>query len=398
MKKPTKLNTLYIDFDAFFANVEKQLSPSESKRPTGVSAFPSEHSAIIAQCYVAKAFGIHRGMKLKEARALCPNLRVIAARHDIYVKMHHRIVAAIEKHMPVKKIWSVDEMEIDFGPLSDKEILRISHAIRQQIREDIGALITPSMGLSSSNLLAKIAAEMNKPDAFEILHPNDLPGRLLNVPLRDVPGIAANMEARLKSAGISTMEEFWNAPPKHIRQIWRSVEGERIWWMLKGYPVDKAPTKRAMFGHSRQLSGDWSTPKRAEDCLRLLACQAARRMRKENFFATKLNVSFKDQNKDKWGGESHFDPAKDDHTLLRHMLSLYAQCLERSQAERIRHVYITLHGLVDERSVIDNILIPTPKRCARKRLSKLSDVIDQTNEKYQSNIVTVGLQEQPPYK
>jgi len=80
MKKPTKLNTLYIDFDAFFANVEKQLSSSDAGQPTGVSAFPSEHSAIIAQCYVAKAFGIHRGMKLKEARALCPNLRVIAAR------------------------------------------------------------------------------------------------------------------------------------------------------------------------------------------------------------------------------------------------------------------------------------------------------------------------------
>ncbi len=396
MKAPTKITTLYIDFDAFFANVEKQLCPAQSHRPVGVSAFPSDHSALIAQCYVAKAFGLHRGIKVQEAKALCPDLRVVSARHDVYVRMHHKIIAAIEKHIPVKKVWSVDEMECDFGALSDAECIRITHDVRAQIATDIGEFITPSIGLSSSNLLAKIAAEMNKPNAFEILHPKNLPGRLLGVPLRDVPGIAAGMEVRLNRAGIHNMADFWACSPKQARAIWRSVEGERVWWMLHGYPVDKAPTKRAMFGHSRQLSGAWTSIKRAEDCLRLLACQAGRRMRMDGFLATKLSLSIKDQQKNRYTAELHSTPVRDDHSILRLTQQAYRACLSQGDIRAVRQVYITLHGLTREGAFADHFFLPQIDLAQQKRLSRLSDVIDATNSKYQTDILTVGLQEQPP--
>ena len=396
MKAPTKITTLYIDFDAFFANVEKQLCPEEAHRPVGVSAFPSEHSAIIAQCYVAKAHGLYRGINVKEAKALCPNLRVISARHDVYVEMHHKIIRAIETHLPVKKVWSVDEMECDFGSLSDKSCIRIARDIRAQIHQDIGAYVTPSIGLSSSNLLAKIAAEMNKPNAFEILHPKDLPGRLLEVPLRDVPGIASGIEKRLNAAGIYTMEELWHSSPKQARAIWHSVEGERVWWMLHGYPVEKAPTKRAMYGHSRQLSGEWTSKKRAEDCLRLLACQAARRMRKDGFVATKLSVSIKDQRKERWSAELHTTPIRDDYSVLRLTRRAYGVCLRQGDIRAVRQVYITLHGLTRDGAFSDHFFQAETDMAQRQKLSRLSDAIDATNLKYQSDVLTVGLQEQPP--
>jgi DNA polymerase-4 len=396
MDAPTKLTTLYIDFDAFFANVEKQLCPEEAHRPTGVSAFPSDHSALIAQCYVAKAYGLHRGIKVQEAKRLCPDIRIVPARHDVYVQMHHKIIAAIEKHIPVKKVWSVDEMECDFGKLSDETCLNIARKIRDQISEDIGEYVTPSIGLSSCNLLAKIAAEMNKPHGFEVLHPRDLPGRLLDVPLRDVPGIAAGIEKRLNDAGIHTMEDFWHSSPKQARAIWRSVEGERVWWMLHGYPVEKAPTKRAMYGHSRQLSGTWTSKKRGEDCLRLLAAQAARRMRKDGFLATKLSVSIKDQRKDRWSAELHTTPIRDDYSILRLTRRAYAACFEQGDIRSVRQVYITLHGLTRDGAFADNFFDPKTDETQRERLSRLSDAIDATNAKYQSDILTVGLQEQPP--
>ncbi|RKQ69173.1 DNA polymerase-4 [Litorimonas taeanensis] len=396
MKKPTKLTTLYIDFDAFFANVEKQLSPDFHSFPTAVSAFPSEHSALIAQCYLAKAFGLHRGMKVKDAKALCPDLRVISARHDVYVTMHHKIIAAIEKHIPVKKVWSVDEMECDFGALRDKVCIEISQAIREQLSRDIGPYITPSIGLSSSNLLAKIAAEMNKPNGFEILHPRDLPGRLLNVPLRDVPGIAGGIEARLGSAGIRTMSDLWYISNKQARALWHSVEGERIWWMLRGYNLEKAPTKRAMYGHSRQLSGDWTTPKRAQDCLRLLTCQAARRMRKDGYLSSRLTVSLRDQKRNRYSAESQFSPIRDDHSVLRYMLSAFDKCMKQHSLSRISSVYITLQGLSTHGNVSQDIFSTPADTHAQERLSRLSDIIDSTNSRFQSDCLTVGLQEQPP--
>jgi DNA polymerase-4 len=403
---PDKLKSLYIDFDAFFANVEKQLNPDLWHRPVGISPFPSEHSSLIAQCYVAKAFGLHRGMKVRDARSICPDLCVVTARHDVYVEVHHKIIAAIEKHIPVKKVWSVDEMECDFGNLNDEDCLQITRNVRRQLAEDIGPYITPSIGLSSCNLLAKIAAEMNKPNGFEVFHPRDLPGRLLGVPLRDVPGIAHGLEIRLNRAGIQTMEDFWNTSAKQARAIWRSVEGERIWWMLHGYPIDKMPTKRAMFGHSRQLSGEWSSPKRAEDCLRLLTSQAARRMRKDGFMATKLSLSFRDQNKTRYSREINFAPARDDYTFLRHMRTAFSACLQEAEKDRfvrasphrltVRQVFVTLHGLTCEGAFSESLFSNSDDKRKQKNLSRLSDAIDATNLKYQSNILTVGPQEQPP--
>ena len=406
MTPPDKLKSLYIDFDAFFANVEKQLNPDLWHRPVAVSPFPSEQSTLIAQCYVAKAFGLHRGMKVKEARDVCPDLCVVTARHNVYVDIHHKIITAIEKHIPVKKVWSVDEMECDFGSLKDEACLQITRKIRAQLSTDIGPYITPSIGLSSCNLLAKIAAEMNKPNAFEVLHPCDLPGRLLNVPLRDVPGVAYSMETRLNRAGIQTMEDFWNISPKQARAIWRSVEGERIWWMLHGYPVEKMPTKRAMFGHSRQLSGEWSTPKRAEDCLRLLTAQAARRMRKEGFKATKLSLSLRNQNRDRFSKERYFSPARDDYTLLRQMRGAFGECLAEAERYansqtrrvpvRIGQVFVTLHGLTTDENITEALFSNPEEKENQRNLSRLSDAIDATNLKYQSNVLTVGTQEQPP--
>lgn len=406
MASPVKLKSLYIDFDAFFASVEKQLNPDLWNRPVGVSAFPSEHSALIAQCYIAKAFGLHRGMKVSEARTVCPALCVVTARHNVYVDIHHKIIAAIEKHIPVKKVWSVDEMECDFGSLKDEDCVKIAQDIRRQLREDVGPYITPSMGLSSCNLLAKIAAEMNKPNGFEVLHPKTLPGRLLDVPLRDVPGIASGMEIRLNRAGVHTMKEFWNIRPKQARAIWRSVEGERIWWMLHGYPVEKPPTKRAMFGHSRQLSGEWSTPKRAEDCLRLLTAQAARRMRKDGFLARKLSLSLRDQNKTRFSKEVQFPPVRDDYTILRHMRTAFTACRAEAESElyqinrnspfRVGQVFVTLHGLTTQGEFSGNLFSPPGEKEEQQNLSRLSDAIDAANLKYQSNVVTVGPQEQPP--
>ena len=51
----------YIDFDAFFANAEKQLRPELRGRPVGVIPLESDHTSLIARCYLAKQAGIQRG-------------------------------------------------------------------------------------------------------------------------------------------------------------------------------------------------------------------------------------------------------------------------------------------------------------------------------------------------
>jgi len=95
--KVSEIECLYIDFDAFFASVEKQLCPEIRHLPVGVTALDSEYSSFITRCYMAKAAGIKRGTKVRDARAMCPEISVQVARPDVYVKIHNRILEEVDR-------------------------------------------------------------------------------------------------------------------------------------------------------------------------------------------------------------------------------------------------------------------------------------------------------------
>ena len=71
---------LFLDFNAYFASVEQHDHPELMGRPVIVTPLASEHTGAIAASYEAKAFGIKRGTKVRDARELCPDIAVMPAR------------------------------------------------------------------------------------------------------------------------------------------------------------------------------------------------------------------------------------------------------------------------------------------------------------------------------
>ena len=386
MPPPTTINTLYIDFDAFFANVEKQLVPSIRTYPVGVTALGSEHSALITRCYMAKRAGISRGMRVSEARKACPGIVIRVARPDVYVDIHNKIIEEVNKHVPVKKVWSIDEMECELIGRERERAYEIALAIQDGLRRNIGPYVTPSIGLAPNQFLAKVAAELEKPNGFVMLRAEDLPGPLLNLKLSDLPGISSGMEKRLSAAGILSVQDFWNISAKHARAIWGNVEGERMWAQLHGHRIERPATTRRMFGHSRVLSGEFKDPKRAIDCLRLLTVKAANRLRRENYTAAAMSVSLRDQDKLRWTGETQFAPCRDDHSFLKHMHGLYDRGLAEMRPRRLAGVYVMLH----------NIALPTERGRDlfedqdTRDWDTLTDVMDNFNRKEKKAVIHLG--------
>ena len=77
--------------------------------------------------------------------------------------------------------------------------------IKRQIQGDVGECLTSSIGISVNRLLAKMASDMQKPDGLTILPMEKLPGAILHLSLRAIPGIGPNMAERLQRAGITDM-------------------------------------------------------------------------------------------------------------------------------------------------------------------------------------------------
>jgi DNA polymerase IV len=389
MRKPVGLERLYVDFDSFFASAEQHLQPGLRGRPVGVIPVDSEHTGLIAVSREAKALGLKRGTFVRDARRQCPGLVLVTARHERYVALHKAIIEAIETVLPVRTVGSIDEMLCALLPSEWPHALAIGQRVKDAIGTRIGPTLTCSVGLGPNDLLAKIAAEMEKPDGLVALRPEDLPGPLLALGLTDIPGIARGNAARLARAGVCDMAALWRLQPKELRRLWGSVEGERLWMGLHGYTVERPETRRRMFGHGRVLPADWRSLQGAYAAARVLLAKAASRMRRAGFSARALALWLTDKNSAGWYGEERFLPTWDDPSLLASLSRLFFHA-EREEMHRSRSVHIALHDLVPLQDIEEDLFDFTAEAQAKRRMEYLSVIADRLNASHRKMLLHWG--------
>ena len=79
-------------------------------------------------------------------------------------------------------------------------------------------------------MLAKVAADMHKPDGLTLIRSSELPGRLYGLALTDFPGIGPRMERRLHRAGVATVAQLCALSERRLAAIW----GSRVLGRLGG--------------------------------------------------------------------------------------------------------------------------------------------------------------------
>jgi DNA polymerase-4 len=396
MRKAADFTSLYIDFDSFFASAEQHLQPSLRGRPVGVVPLDSRHTCLIAASREAKRFGMRTGTPVLEALETCPDITLVVARHDVYVRLHHEIVRIVGNIVPVEKTCSIDEIDCRLLANERARAADIAYAIKRALAAQIGPTLTCSIGLAPNELLAKIAAEMQKPDGLVALRHDDLPGPLLGLELTDIPGIAHGNAARLAEAGVTSIEGLWGLAQAQVRAIWGGVQGERFWAFLHGFDIVREPTKRSMFGHSRVLAWDWRGPERTEACARLLLVKAMQRMRRERFSASVLSLGLKPEKGSGWGADERRAPFRDDHTALASLARLFTRARTACALGRTKKVAVTLHGLATAERVQGDLLEDASDRRDRLRWERLADLTDSLAQRYQSPVLTLGPRIEPP--
>lgn len=342
-----RLDWLFFDLNSFFASVEQQVQPALRGRPVIVIPVESEYTCAIAASYPAKALGIKTGTSVQEARRKCPAIRCVIARHDLYVLYHEAILQEVERHIPVTQVASIDELACrlpgDFG--RPAAAVALARHLKQGIRDRVGDCLTCSVGLAPNRLLAKVAADLQKPDGLTVLPPDGLPGPLLGLELKDFPGIGENMEKRLWRAGIYTVPQLWTCPLKQLRAIWGGVEGERFWHRLHGREVPDEPTQRGSLGHSHVLAPECRPVARAEEILFRLAFKAATRLRDMAHVATRLDLNLRLPDGAGLGWTARFAPTQDAAHLFQAVDALWRRFLAETGANQVKQVGVVLHGL-----------------------------------------------------
>jgi DNA polymerase-4 len=390
------LRWLYLDLNSYFASVEQQLDPRLRGRPVVVAPVDTDSTCAIAASYEAKAFGIRTGTRIWEAKAKCRDLVIVPGRHDDYVRFHHEIVGEVERHVPVFAVCSIDEVACRLldNENSREGVTALAARIKAGIRANVGVCLTSSIGVAPNRLLAKMAADMKKPDGLTVLEAHEIEARLKALPLSDIPGVGRNMAARLARAGVVSMERLLALEPRQMRLAWGSVLGERMYWLLRGHDLPEIATVSRSIGHSHVLPPEMRPLPAARLVARRLTAKAATRLRRAEKRCARLGLMVKaeappDLPPLRWAGEVRLAPVMDTPALLAALEELWAEMRGQLATPRLLQLGVVLSDLSEADAVQLDMFAGG---CARSegRALALSRAIDRINARFGRDAVTLG--------
>ena len=372
-----QLRSLFIDFNAYFASVEQQEQPRLRGHPVAVVPVQAANATCIAASYEAKRHGVKTGSLLREAKALCPGIRMVLARPALYVRYHHLLVELVNRHIPVAHVGSIDEMACELlGRERQREhAIAIAGAIKADLASSFPA-ITASIGIAPNEFLAKTATDMQKPDGLVVLEAVDLPHALHRLELRELCGIGKAMEKRLNAHGITSVAQLCAASRTLLHKAWGSIEGDNLYRRLRGewLPATHAH-ERGSISHSHVLEPAMRSSGGAEAVLKKLLQKAARRMRSEQLVAHRLQAKIKYLDAPSWKEVAFCNGSDETRELLRLLDEMLAH---RPTRGKPLAVAVVLWELCERTGTTDD-LFATPET---QRQAPLNALIDNINGRF----------------
>ena len=287
----------HIDMDAFFAAVEVLSNPRLAGKPVIVCGDPDRRSVVSTASYEARAYGVHSGMPVAEARRRCPGGIFLCGNPDKYVFLSVRILSLLKEFTDKVEPFSIDEAFLDLtesltGRATPAEYGR---RIKDRIRERVG--LTCSVGVGPNKLVAKMASSLLKPDGLSIVAADRFAELFGPRPVSAIWGVGKKTEAELNRMGIHTVADLAASPEERLVRAF-GVEGGRFCFAARG--EDDTPVipyyegiEAKSVGHEHTLWRDEGDGDRLEAVILRLSDQVARRLRAHHYLARTVTLKIR---------------------------------------------------------------------------------------------------------
>ena len=226
---------LLIDMDAFYASVEQARRPELVGLPVIVGGSAASRGVVSTASYEARACGVRTAMPTAQAQRLCPQAVLLAVDMKAYLAMQDKLLEIFGRFTDLVEPVSIDEAFLDvtgsgrlFGLPQE-----IAHQIQGLVGGELG--LSCSIGIGPTRLLAKLAAELDKPGGLTTLSQDDVHGRLRELPVRRLYGIGPVTEERLRGLGLTTIGRLQDVSPELL---------------ASAFPTGSAALKELAFGGS----------------------------------------------------------------------------------------------------------------------------------------------------
>lgn len=372
---------ILVDMNAFFASIEQRDRPEWRGRPIGVTN-GSQGSCIITCSYEARAYGVKTGMRLYEARRLCPGLIQCPADPNRYAKTSRAIMAALHVITPDIEIFSVDEAFLDVTACQRLHgtPARIARLVKEAVFEASGLLC--SVGISGDKTTAKYAAKCQKPNGFTVIPPWDAKQRLASVPVTELCGIAKGIGNFLAQYGVYHCKDMEKLPMSVVAKRFGNL-GRRIWMMCQG--ADPEPLKITVAAPKSMGHGKVMPPKTRDRALITtylmhMAEKLGARLRRHDMAAQHFFIGLRNSEQGWIGGKfktvQDTQDGKAIYQLCQHMIE------KHWHGQPVGQVQVTALDPKAAAQQLDLFLHQDPKR------DHINDAVDDVNQRFGEFTVT----------
>jgi len=334
--KGTKRSVFHVDMDCFFAAIAIRNLPQYKDTPVAVGhAWRSDPNGVrgdsaplhksekkssceLSTCnYIARKFGVKKGMFLHRARQLCPELVVLPYFYDDYEDASRKVGdilhSYVDEYQGAIEQVSCDEayLEFNFGNVeqdtgnqadnSAKEVQanELARLIGDKIRKDIlGATeCSASVGIGPNKLLAKLATNNAKNlggDGLAIA--GDWKIFLKEVKLKEIPGVGYKMDRKLQAHNLTFVQDVWDMSKGELSNILGAGTGAKLFKYCHGEddrPVKPAERKTigAECNYGVRFDGSYGV----DYMMTGLAKEVEKRMANVGVFGSHLTVKVKER-------------------------------------------------------------------------------------------------------
>lgn len=383
---------LHVDMDAFYASIEQRDRPEWIGRPVVVGGSPSGRGVVAAASYEARRFGVHSAMPTATALRLCPQLIVLPVRISYYAEVSRQIREIFYRYTPLVEPLSLDEAFLDVGP-SEKLFgsgLQIAQRIKWEILAETDLIA--SVGVAPNKFLAKIASDLEKPDALVVVDPDHIDSFLAPLPIGRMWGVGKVTAAKMRQLGVETIGQLRGLTAEQLRRHFGD-HGEHFWNLARG--LDRRPVVPDR--QSQQLSHETTFPQDVTDSEVLrqrlweLTEQVARRLRQCQRCGRTVQIKLRLSDfKTITRSRSLQQPTATTGDLWETARGLLEQALPASQlAHGIRLIGMGVSGLVDP-PLVQQRLFEDDNSQLHQHHRQLDEVTDAVQARFGSRAIIRG--------
>jgi DNA polymerase IV (DinB-like DNA polymerase) len=216
---------MLVDLDYFYAQCEEIRNPSIKNKPVVVCVYSGrtkDSGAVSTANYVARKYGVKSGIPISIAKKKLKDVEAVflPVDHEFYQEISDKVMEILRSHTNRFEQVGIDESYLDVThetKANYHKAIELAVIIKHEVLTK--QKLTCSIGVGPNKLVAKIAADIQKPDGLIPVRPEEVKNLLSPLPVRRLVGVGQKTETKLKTLGVKTIGHLANFDVQRLIEV-----------------------------------------------------------------------------------------------------------------------------------------------------------------------------------